>query len=92
MQDCLFGSDGASDQFGLAGFGGAIYIAGGSVTINNCTFEDDSAGELFFGSQEGFGGAIYIAGGSVAVSSTTTFAGDFASTSNPDIYGPFILF
>jgi hypothetical protein len=32
---------------------------------------------------------VYIAGGAVRVASAVTFAADFATTSNPDVFGPF---
>jgi hypothetical protein len=68
--------------------GGAIYVAGGSLAIQNSTFQDNSA---LADSGQGIGGAIYIAGGSVCISQKTTFAGNFASTSDPDVYGPFTV-
>jgi hypothetical protein len=38
---------------------------------------------------EGVGGAVYIAGGSVRISKKTGFLDNFASTSDPDVFGPF---
>jgi hypothetical protein len=79
---------------GLAA-GGALYVAAGATTIQNCNFNHDLAYglpyPLGYPAGEGIGGAIYIAGGSVCISSNTTFASDFASTSNPDIFGPYTI-
>jgi len=43
-------------------YGGAIYIAGGTVTLTNCTLSNNTAQ---------YGGAIYLGGGSLAVTGST---------------------
>jgi hypothetical protein len=92
VTNCTFFGNSVS---GPVAQGGAIYIAGGSLDIQNSTFQNNAAigtddlGNV--GGGVGDGGAIYIAGGTVCISKNTTFAGDFASTSNPDVFGPFTL-
>jgi hypothetical protein len=71
---------------GAVGQGGAIYIASGSLTIQNSAFVQDRAVRPV-----GQGGAIYIAGGSVWISKNTIFTDNFASTSDPDVFGFFTL-
>ncbi len=81
--------------YGPVAQGGAIYVAGGSLDIQNSTFQNnvavgtDNLGNV--GGGLGVGGAVYIAGGTVRISKNTTFAGDFASTSNPDVFGPYTI-
>jgi hypothetical protein len=48
-----------------------------------------SAGSAGTGGQ-GIGGAGYIANGNVLISTATVFAGDFASTSDPEVFGTFM--
>jgi hypothetical protein len=79
----------AESNFGGLNAGGALYVAAGSVTIQNCAFEADVAYGINGGA--GIGGAIYVAGGSVSLSKNTTFAFNFASTSNPDIFGAYTI-
>jgi hypothetical protein len=62
--------------------GGAIYVAAGSLTVQNCDFSGNAAQ---------VGGAIYIAGGTVCISKNTTFVDNFASTSDPDVFGNFTV-
>jgi hypothetical protein len=64
--------------------GGAVYVAGGSLDIVNCTFD----GNL---SDGGPGGALYIAGGTVRVTKNTLFSGNLA-VSDPDIFGPYTTY
>jgi hypothetical protein len=71
--------------------GGAIYVAGGSVAIEHHNSFRANQALGFSPSSAGIGGAVYIAGGSVCLANNTTFSGDFASTSNPDIFGPYTL-
>jgi hypothetical protein len=75
--------------------GGAIYVAGGSLSIQHCAFENNTAGVgapfQLPDAPDGVGGAIYIAGGSVCISENTSFTGDTASTSNPDVFGSFTV-
>ena len=74
--------------FGSGGvaLGGGIYVGGGTLTLTNSTI----SGSYVYGTT-GIGGGLYIAGGSVCMDRTTFLAivGNFASTSNPDIFGPF---
>jgi hypothetical protein len=39
----------------------------------------------------GIGGGLYIAGGTVTVSKKTSFSGNIATTSDPDIFGPYTI-
>jgi hypothetical protein len=89
LTNCTFADDRAFGNGTVLAEGGALYIAGGTTTVQNCAFDGDVAGDG--PSNTGYGGAIYIAGGSVCISKNTTFAGDFASTSDPDVFGPFTL-
>jgi hypothetical protein len=61
LQNCVVNT-GASglDAF----FGGAIYQAGGSLTVTNCTFTNDEAFS-FGGLAEG--GALYVAAGTATI-------------------------
>ena len=69
---------------GLA-LGGGIYVGGGTLTLTNSTLSGN-----FVQGTTGIGGGLYIAGGSVCMDRTTflAIAGNFASTSNPDISRP----
>jgi hypothetical protein len=93
MTNCRFSNNAAqAEDFGGGGDsaeGGAIYVAGGSLSIQSCYFNGNDVFDL--GPGPGIGGAIYIAGGSVCISKNTTFTGDFASTSSPDIFGSFTV-
>jgi hypothetical protein len=70
------------------GNGGAIYIAAGTLTIVNSDFLNNFVLGL---GQFGNGGAIYVAGGLVCVSKNTTFTGNSAQTSAPDIFGSYAV-
>jgi hypothetical protein len=76
-------------------FGGGIYFAGGTLTLSNDTFVGDRTGFLVYPPpippEIGIGGALYIGGGTACISQNTTFSGDFALTSNPDVFGPFTI-
>ncbi len=74
------------------GMGGGIYMAGGTVTINNSTIADN---EAIGGSTDGnggtagngLGGGLYIAGGTVTINNST-FAGNQAITGKTaPVYG-----
>jgi hypothetical protein len=87
--NCFFGGN-----FVSAGDaqGGAIYVANGDLTIQNCAFQFNAANPFGNpGVDQGVGGAIYIAGGSVCISHNTTFANDFALTSDPEVFGSFTI-
>jgi hypothetical protein len=88
LTNCTFANDEASGGLDTLAEGGALYIAGGTTTIQKCAFDSDSAVASV---GQGSGGAIYIAGGSVCISKNTTFAGNIASTSDPDVFGSFTL-
>jgi hypothetical protein len=62
---------------GAAGAGGARGTGSGG-----------SAGSAGAAGQ-GVGGAVYIAGGTVEIGVKTTFANNFATTSDDDVFGPF---
>jgi hypothetical protein len=70
--------DGASQPGGddTAVGGGAIYRDGGSLTVMECTFIDNSAPAT---GQDVAGGAIYAFGGGETVISVSTFSGNSAS-------------
>jgi hypothetical protein len=72
--------DGPGGQGG-PGEGGGIYVAGGTVTLNQCTLAADQASGGPRGPGLGlappgnaYGGGIYLAGGSVAVNQSTLSA------------------
>ncbi len=61
---------------GYNGFGGGVYIAGGSANISNTTFTGNSAigglGDGGIGSDgSGLGGALYVAAGHVVLTTST---------------------
>ena len=70
------------------GLGGGIYVADGSLDLDHTAITDDSAT-----GPTGVGGGLYVAGGSVCMDQATlaAFSGNFATTSNNDIFGPFTL-
>jgi CSLREA domain-containing protein len=51
-------------------YGGAVYIAGGTVTLTNCILSNNTAQ---------YGGAIYLGGGSLAVTSSTISGNNIGS-------------
>ena len=57
--------------------GGAIYIAGGTVTLTNCTLSNNTAN---------YGGAIYLAGGSLAVTGSTISGNNIGNGYGGGIY------
>jgi hypothetical protein len=64
----LGGRGGFGSPGGTAGngYGGALYVAGGSVTLSNDTISSNTASS---GGDVAEGGGVYVAGGSVTVSS-----------------------
>ncbi len=65
------------------GYGGALYVAGGTVNITNTTFTSNGAysgldTEPGLNAGNAFGGAIYIAAGNVVLT-TTTVSNSFVS-------------
>jgi hypothetical protein len=72
------------------GEGGGVFISG---TAGNALLSDVSialnAAIGGSGGGAGVGGGLYIGGGSVTLSNNTKVVGNFASTSNDNIYGPF---
>jgi predicted outer membrane repeat protein len=75
-----------NDAFLAAGDGAAVYAAGGTVTITNSTFTENSAAD-------GRGGAIYVSGAVSVTISDSVFGnpnydtfGNFASDGGGDIY------
>jgi hypothetical protein len=86
--NCLFGGN---TVYAGDAQGGAIYVAGGDLAIQNCAIQFNAASDLGNAPavDQGVGGAIYISGGSVRISHNTTFLDNLASTSNPDIFGPY---
>jgi hypothetical protein len=87
FQDCFAfgGTDGGGG--GGAGQGGAIFEAGGTVTVVGSTFHSDVAqgSYSFVGFQTGVsaGGALYVAGGTLDVSNSFlgNVGGDFIGNS-----------
>jgi hypothetical protein len=71
------------------GYGGAIYSAGGSISMTNCSFEGNHAhGVNHSVPSRGRGGAIEIAGGELAIVASR-FVGNFAlGESIPPRYSP----
>jgi hypothetical protein len=80
--------------------GGALFVNTGTVTINNSAFTNNRANggaggvdTLTAGGSAGagYGGAMYIrAGATVTADPDTTVSGNAASTSSPDISGPWL--
>lgn len=73
---------------GGVALGGGIFVGGGTLTLTNSTI----SGNLAEGAT-GIGGGLYIAAGYVCMDRPTFLAitGNSASTSNPDIFGPFTI-
>jgi len=85
------------------GFGGGLYVAGGSATLCNDTVESNTASSFAGRDPFGFGGGIYIASGATVyidtaavdsvdptvVSNNTDSSGTNGSTANID--GTYIL-
>jgi hypothetical protein len=78
------GADGGTNGgAGGAGYGGALYVAGGTATLSNDTLSGNTAQGGFGGhgvngagyaggpGGSGYGGALYVAGGTVPLSSDT---------------------
>jgi hypothetical protein len=72
------GADAPSGQTGGNGLGGAINVAGGSLTLNNSSLSNNTAqggrgGDSTGGSPGGvgLGGAIYVGGGAVTLNNST---------------------
>jgi hypothetical protein len=81
---------------GSPGLGGALYIAGGTVTLNNSALTDNTAqggnGGLVHGSQAsdggvGQGGAIYVAAGGDVIVNNCTLSGNSAEGGKGGGYG-----
>jgi len=81
------GAQGAFQQNGGAGQGGAILVAGGAITLNNSTLSDNTAeggtgGNTTGGHGDiggfGQGGAIYVNGGGSATLMNSTLSGNTA--------------
>ncbi len=102
-----FAGDGASPPSGLAGgggggagLGGAIFARAGTLTLNNCTFNSNSAtggaGGIHDGNGsdgQGKGGAIFIHTGATAFAAGLTHSGNYAADDvdttgdDDDVYG-----
>ena len=82
-------AEGSGVQAGDYGYGGAVYVAGGTVTLTNDYLQNNDAVETDYGSQ-GRGGGIFIASGATVYLDSFTFKN---TTSNfPDnIEGGYIL-
>jgi hypothetical protein len=78
-------------MFGDANLGGGIYLGGGNLTLTNDTFLGDVAIDPGLSGSTGIGGAVYIASGNACISKNTTFTNDFATTSNPDVFGIYTI-
>ena len=73
------------------GMGGAVFALGGSLTITGSTLSGNAAdGVVAGGGSAGYGGAVFVDtvdNGTAQYSvAATTFSGNSASTSNPDLF------
>ena len=93
------GGESVNGQRGI-GYGGAVYVAGGTVTLTNDVVIENLAGrsEDTFGVTNGFGGGIFIAAGATVYIDSSTVANTVGNTDSTDtngstanIDGPYIL-
>ena len=87
VADRTFRANVAMGANGGDGFGGGIYVSGGTVTVSDCRITgneaDGSAGST---DGQGGGGGLYNAGGTVRVHGTR-IKHNHASTSGDDVFG-----
>jgi hypothetical protein len=83
----LFGNAAIGGSGGGNGFGGAVYTLG-TTTFTDTLFTLNVAAGGSVGGQ-GTGGGLYIAAGTTTLAGKTKVVGNFATTSNNDIFGPF---
>jgi len=81
-KNSTFESNVAANEFGGPAYGGAIYIAGGAVSITGSAFGDPSGGGGNTArGQTAYGGAVYVAAG------TVTLSGDSFGLVTYSVYG-----
>ena len=56
--------------FGGVSFGAGVFVAGGMVTVANCTLNSNTTSSIA-GAVSGYGGALFAAGGTVALTNDT---------------------
>jgi hypothetical protein len=89
------------DGGGFSVTGGTVGFVGGSFTGDRAVAGAGGAGGAkgsgpggssgaAGAAGQGVGGAGYILGGSVTIGKKTTFADNFATTSDPDVFGPYV--
>ena len=72
VKNCTFEGNVAENDFGGSAFGGAIYIAGGSVNITGSAFGNPNGyGGNTAKGHTAYGGAVYVAAGTVTMSGDT---------------------
>jgi hypothetical protein len=87
------GGAGGSGGNGGNGLGGGVYVASGTACINHTSITENQAVGGAAGKHgsagQGIGGGIYIAASATAGEVDTIITGNFASTSNDDVFGVF---
>jgi hypothetical protein len=79
------------------GYGGAVYVAGGSVTLTNDYIQGNYVENLgnpdgaAFGDHGGYGGGIFIASGAVYIDSFTLNNTTANFSNGGNIWGPYHL-
>ena len=91
--NCLFKNNGYNyNNCNAKTMGGAIYTSGGSLTVDGCTFEDNS---VFFsggGNVLGWGGAIYATGAAVTIRDTGLYRSRTGTAHNRYLGGGALAF
>ena len=90
VADRAFRANVAMGANGGDGFGGGIYVSGGTVTVSDCRITgneaDGSAGGAGGADGQGVGGGLYNAAGAVRVHGTR-INHNHASTSDDNVFG-----